>query len=186
MNLNTVFPLPAWLTADEKKRYNKMKRPFIAHSRELGIKMDPFLLAHINDYLIGQLLLSRAEMKLQNVEEAPENLLEKLFKQRERLRKNLQELKLAFEEAAVKNTENGQELTGPDPTDQADHSDIPQTPPSNPVRNSHPKAPLITADRVASFMAGHRRDLEGIKELTAKMQALPPVAKASPYSKRSR
>jgi len=118
MNLNTIFPLPAWLSADEKKRYNKMKRPFIAHARDLGIKMDPFLLAQINDYLITEIMVSRAEMPLQEANALPS---EKLFKLRDKVGKMCQELKVAFAEAAEKTCENT--LDKSDKSDGSDGSD---------------------------------------------------------------
>jgi len=174
MNLNTLFPLPAWLTAYEKKRYNKMKRPFLTHARDLGIKMDPFLLAQINDFLIGQLLLARAEMKLQSAEEIPENLIEKLFKHREKLGKMRQELSAAFEIAAEKNhvvaahplVQTQSDLpTAPqhpteglqtalhnsdqtDPTDLPEKADLPQCSPPSPP--SHPENPFIPVENSPS------------------------------------
>lgn len=64
MRLNTMLPIPAWLTEQETKHYKKLRHPFMKNLRERGIPLDPFLAMRIHDLIIAMLYIHRAEAVL--------------------------------------------------------------------------------------------------------------------------
>ena len=91
MHLNTMLPRPEWLKPEEVKLYNKFRLPLLRYLRERGVALDPFLAVQINDIIIRNLYLHRAEAALCGEEDSPA-LLESLFNKRERLQKSMKEL----------------------------------------------------------------------------------------------
>lgn len=116
MHFGTMLPTPAWLSPDERKRYNKLKGAFLRDAKAREIPMDPFLALHIQDVVVCSLYLQRAESAWLAGEPegqdptaernstpvdavAMAKLLDALAKHRERLRKAMKELDLYMNKA---------------------------------------------------------------------------------------
>lgn len=114
MHFGTILPAPTWLSTDELKRYNKLKRSFVRMAKDREIPMDPFLALYIQDVVVTTLYIQRGESALMINESAPEaeqstakpasakitpSVMDALAKQRERLRKAMKELTVYLDKA---------------------------------------------------------------------------------------